>query len=366
MFEILLLISLFFYAYQIALAVYGLYRTPRLVESEETPAVTLIVACRNEEANIGRCLASLVAVDYPHDRLEIIISDGASQDATCHIVEEYAAKFPFVQLHKADQSRRIKGKGNAIHQAVELAKGEIILMTDADCTVQPTWVKETLKYFRPEVGLVGGYTIPQGKKIFDKIQTLDWCCVLSLSGGLLSSGVPITAIGNNFCFRKKAYEDVGGYESVKFSITEDYALFKAIWQLPQWKVIYPMNQFTFNTTQPMPTLRELYEQKKRWTLGGLDASGLSMAVGIVTLAAHLAVLLGFVFLPVGLAFYYLMLKFIFDFALIYTAVSRFRKGRALGAFLAWQVYYFTFVFTAAVVLATARKVVWKGIEYSVK
>jgi cellulose synthase/poly-beta-1,6-N-acetylglucosamine synthase-like glycosyltransferase len=352
-----------FYLIQSLIFTYGLYLFPKTKSHPNHPFISIVVAARNEEKNIGNTLESLVRIDYPRDKFEIIISDGASTDRTCEVVKSYIEQFPFIRLHHADQNRPIRGKANAIHQAVEIAKGEFILMTDADCKVEPTWAKSTVDYFTDEVGLVCGITIPQPKDWFSAMQTLDWCYILSVSSARASIGFPIGGIGNNFSYRKKTYEEIGGYEQIKFSITEDFALFQAILK-SRWKIAFPLLYETHNRTEPMPNLHELYDQKKRWTLGGLDAKvGQAMLAGAM-FAVHLLSIVAFFILPFPIALFNLVLKFLSDFILILSSLSRLKLTKWLWAFFFFELYYYAFVFVVPIVLAFSRNIEWKGLSYN--
>ncbi len=358
-----------FYLVQACLFCWGLNRLPKQRKlPDELPFVSVVVAARNEEQNIARTLDSLVEIDYPHDRFEIIISDGASTDATPSIVEDYVRRFSFVHLHRADQNRKIRGKANAVHQAVERSKGEFIFLTDADCVVQKTWVKETLKFFADDVGLVCGITIPKEldktkrDNWFSAMQSLDWCYILGISSGRASMGFPIGGIGNNFTFRKQAYQEIGGYENIKFSITEDFALFQAILK-SRWKIVFPTLYETHNFTEPIQTLDELYAQKKRWTLGGLDASAVHSFFALLMFLVHLFSLLDFGLLPIEIALSVLGVKFIADLFILVPVLKKLREFWLAKYFFLFELYYYVFVFLVPVVIGFSRNVQWKGISY---
>ncbi len=351
-----------YYFLQTLTLVYGLFRLPKRRAWSELPRVTVVVAARNEEKNIGRTLASLVELDYPRDKLEIIVSDGASTDNTCAVVESFAANYDIVKLHRADQSRSIRGKANAIHQAIERSSGEFIMMTDADCAVQPSWIRQTLEHFTDEVGLVCGITIPVPKNAFAAMQLLDWVYILATSSGRASIGQPIGGIGNNFNFRRQTYDDVGGYAAIKFSVTEDFALFQAILK-SRWKIAFPILYETHNQTEPMPTVSELYAQKKRWTLGALDASFTQGILAAEMFLAHLLPLVAFAVLPFTTALAALAVKFLADAMLILPALSRLRQLKTLYAFPLFEVYYYLFVFAVPIILSFSREIIWKDISY---
>jgi glycosyltransferase involved in cell wall biosynthesis len=64
----------------------------------ELPLVSVVVPCRNERRYIGPCLDALLAMDYPHDRLEILVADGMSDDGTRDVLAAYAARNPIVRV----------------------------------------------------------------------------------------------------------------------------------------------------------------------------------------------------------------------------------------------------------------------------
>ncbi|MGE5760005.1 MAG: glycosyltransferase family 2 protein [Gemmatimonadota bacterium] len=91
------------------------------------PLVTIVVPCRNEERYIVECLDSILACDYPPDRLEVLVVDGMSDDGTRTVLAEYAARNPLVRV--LDNPRRITPV--ALHLAIRAARGEVIVRMDA-------------------------------------------------------------------------------------------------------------------------------------------------------------------------------------------------------------------------------------------
>ena len=96
------------------------------VSVAEAP-VTVIIAARNEEKNIDACLRSLVGNGLPAFA-EVIVVDDHSNDGTARIIMKWSDKIPAIQLLK---NRGEAGKKNAISEAMKIAKGELILFTDA-------------------------------------------------------------------------------------------------------------------------------------------------------------------------------------------------------------------------------------------
>ena len=65
---------------------------------DERPKLSVVIPCRNERKALPRCLDSLIANDFPHERLEIWVVDGNSDDGTAEIAKEYASRYPFIKL----------------------------------------------------------------------------------------------------------------------------------------------------------------------------------------------------------------------------------------------------------------------------
>lgn len=91
------------------------------------PLVTIVVPCRNEERYIVECLDSILACDYPSDRLEVLVVDGMSDDGTRAVLADYAARNPLVRM--LDNPRRITPV--ALNLAIRAARGEVIVRMDA-------------------------------------------------------------------------------------------------------------------------------------------------------------------------------------------------------------------------------------------
>lgn len=98
---------------------------------EEYPEVTYIIAAYNEEKNIRKKLENTVLLDYPKKKLEIIIASDGSSDKTNNIVEEFIKENNELDIKLYEVKNR-KGKTNAQNEAIQIAKGEILVFSDAN------------------------------------------------------------------------------------------------------------------------------------------------------------------------------------------------------------------------------------------
>ncbi|MCF8129183.1 MAG: mycofactocin biosynthesis glycosyltransferase MftF [Deltaproteobacteria bacterium] len=114
------------------------------------PHVSIIVPVYNRSHEIGPCLESLLNLNYPASRREIIVVDDASTDQTVSVVSGYDVR---LVIHSKNL-----GQSAARNAGVGAAKGEIIAFMDSDCTADPQWLRDLLPYFHdPRLALVGGH-----------------------------------------------------------------------------------------------------------------------------------------------------------------------------------------------------------------
>jgi cellulose synthase/poly-beta-1,6-N-acetylglucosamine synthase-like glycosyltransferase len=129
------------------------------IMDSDLPKVTILVSMPNEEKVINNILSSLINVDYPKDKLEIIPINDHSTDKTKEILDLYASRYSFIKPYHRYEGPR--GKQNGINEAVEIAQGDIIIVYDADYIVPKGQIKDMIKAFiDPEVGAVMGRVIP--------------------------------------------------------------------------------------------------------------------------------------------------------------------------------------------------------------
>lgn len=119
------------------------------------PFVSIIVPVRNAERTLEETFNYLLKLDYPQDKLEIIVADGGSHDKTVSIIEKWVKKHAFITLVVVPNS---PSPGHARNKAMDIAKGEYFLFTDGDCAPKADWIAQLLAPFAkdPQIGGVGG------------------------------------------------------------------------------------------------------------------------------------------------------------------------------------------------------------------
>jgi cellulose synthase/poly-beta-1,6-N-acetylglucosamine synthase-like glycosyltransferase len=325
------------------------------------PTVTIVIAARNEEENIRRCLDSMIALTYPRHLLEVIVVDDRSTDATPAVVGEYASRHAFITLLRAEQGTdHLQGKANALMQGIEATSGEILLFTDADCSVPRSWVEHVTSYYTNErVGIVAGFTSLRADTWFEGIQAIDWYALFSVAAATIRLHYPVTAVGNNLSVRRKAYDVIGGYRSTPFSVTEDYALFHAITTNTAYIARFPLNRAMAVASQPCSTFTELLQQKTRWFTGGRDMDAKSLAVFSVSYLLNLTMMVALILGEWETTAVALAVKTLVDIGLTVPTLGVFGRWGLLRYFLLYEVYYCFYVLIFPVIVLIRKDVVWK-------
>jgi cellulose synthase/poly-beta-1,6-N-acetylglucosamine synthase-like glycosyltransferase len=338
-------------------------RSLDLIDHQHLPFVSVVIPARNEEQNIATCLESVLNQTYPKDRHEIILVNDNSTDKTGIIAEEFAGRTDRLKIIIAKENPDLTGRSNALAQGIDIAKGEVILMTDADCVIPPTWVEYIAKRFVDGIDVMGSITLQQTENWFEGMQSLDWALILGVGSATIGLGIPISIIGNNFSIRRSAYDAVNGFRGIKNSVTEDFQLFKSVVDSGSKGARFPLDSRIRIMTLPCPSVKELIMQKHRWGRGGMDLSPLGFAIIATSFITHVALLIGWFFLPLSAMAFVFLIKFLGDLTFLTRVLSLTGKLQDLKYFLHFEMYYLLYVLSMPFKVFFDRKVVWKGRAY---
>ena len=191
----------------------------------DAPLVSVLVAARNEERAIARCLGSLLGQRYP--RYEIIVADDRSEDATPEILRE---QFPSVRAVRIPSlPEGCAGKSHALAVAAREARGDWLLFTDADTVHSPLSIQVPLAWaLRNGVGALSLLPHPACEGFWEKT-------VQPIVGIMLFMLFPLPRVnrdrsrtafanGQYLLIRRDAYARIGGHEAVQSFPLEDIAM----------------------------------------------------------------------------------------------------------------------------------------------
>lgn len=333
------------------------------------PLVSVIVAVRNEVPVLTHCLQSLADLDYPADKLQILIVNDDSRDASGAHIDAFCRAHPQMQaIHLTRDEKKLPGKAGAVLRAMDQATGEVIFLTDADCRVPPAWIHSLLGAFSPHTGLAGGFTVLRAletpNRTFDDIQTLDWLFLLGIAAVAMDMNKPLSWMGNNMAFRRSAYEAVGGYPALGHSLIEDFTLLDAISRRSNYSVAVQPDQAAVVVSTPVPSLSLLYQQRRRWAMGIQPVRPLGKLLMLSSTIMH-GLLLAGLFLAPWVSGLFAMGKIASDYQIIRILAGHTNTRISPGAFIAFEWFYGLYSLIIPFSLLFDRRIKWKDQDFSV-
>ncbi len=223
--------------------------------------ISVLVPAMNEEKTIGETIESIFKIDYPIEEL-IVLNDG-STDSTKNIVEKMLKKYPKLKLI----NKKNTGKGDSLNQGIKMAKGELVVVVDADSYPDRDSFKKLVGFFDNErVGAATCVFVPRNNnKFLEKMQVIEYN-IIAFTRKLLEyvDGIYVTP-GPLAMYRKSALEKIGGFDTK--NMTEDIEI--------AWKLIYAgydrkMCLSTNATTTAPDKFKAWYRQRRRWGIGGIQ------------------------------------------------------------------------------------------------
>ncbi|MFQ5869668.1 MAG: glycosyltransferase [Candidatus Zixiibacteriota bacterium] len=321
------------YCAYILLFLRGLFKL-KTGRNENLHTFSVVIPARNESDNIESCLNSVLKQDYPEDKFEVIVVDDGSEDNTLDIAQRFSRSNDRVKTVSVNEPPRgISPKKYAVSKGIEVATGEVIVTTDADCVVQPGWLKGLNRHLEDEVGMVVGYTdYRKEETFFSNLEALDYFSHRACAAGALAAGITFTSTASNLAYRTTLFQEVGKFEEVgKWISGDDDLLLKLVRTKTKWKIVPATSTDTFVTTNGSRSFSEFLSRRIRWAskgtaYGSTISAFLKATVGLYLLFLILLPLA--IALPNYLLFYWYALgaKLLCDFLLLLKAAKIF--GRA--------------------------------------
>lgn len=361
----------------LALYRYQVYQNPEFnplifntqKEYHSLPPISILVACRNEEKNIINCLKALYHLNYPKEKVQILIGNDQSTDNTAKLVmdfiEEYRSElFPnyLKMIDIQDGISDLKAKARVMAQLDIHATGAYYLITDADVQVNPNWALGLLASLSMDMGVASGTTMVKSAGFSGRMQEIDWTYFMGLLNLISFSGIPATAVGNNMIVKKSAYWETGGYGKIQFSITEDYKLYSEICK-KGWGWNNVMNEHVLAFSEKIDGFIPLLHQRKRWLSGGKELPWYWWILfGVYALFYFMIPLLLVFQWKMGLLFW--ILKFFIQTIQINRIYSLIKqdKHNIISHFF-YEIYMFCVTIGTSIFFLLPAKTIWKGRKY---
>ncbi|MFO7526158.1 MAG: glycosyltransferase [Ignavibacteriaceae bacterium] len=266
---ILIIIVLFLIIYIITVIIFnrGLNKAFNSYSPEaDNLKISVVVAAKNEERNIENLIRSFENQEYPQDFFELIIVDDNSKDATLAKAKSLASDKNNIRVFSVNNPNSPPKKG-ALSIGIENSHHDFIMVTDADCTPLPGWIKSFAGKFRD------GYDFLFGLAPFNQRNNSDInsvICFENLRSSLLTFaaagiGMPFSASARSFGFKKESFNKIQGYKNT-LHVTggdDDLLIQEALKNDMSIGTVTSLKAFVYS--DPPFTFKEYRAQKKRHT-----------------------------------------------------------------------------------------------------
>ena len=310
----LLMIIALIYAPAIGWLIIGALRLPKFQISNTQPITkfTIIIPFRNEEINLPALVKSMEHLAYPTEFFEVILVNDASEDNGEYILQKLVQES---KLHlRILQNKRISAspKKDAIRAALEQAKHEWIITTDADCELPKNWLSCFDQIIRNEVPnmVCGPVVYKRNRSLLEHFQFLDGLSLQGVAMGSLGWSQPMLCNGANLAYKKSVFEAVEGYKyNDHIASGDDIFLLEKIQTYYPNTVCYLNSKEAVVLTKPESNWSQAIQQRIRWASKTAKQKKIaSKVLGIIVFLGNLAFLASlFLFAWDASPFYLLMI-----------------------------------------------------------
>jgi len=330
--------------------------------------VTIIIAARNEEMNIGKTLDCIVGQDFPKELLEVIVVDDHSTDKTGQIVSSYSDRG--VKLITLNEGNKLNSyKKFAINKAVNASTGDVIITTDADCRMGPKWVLSVIQYMEGQNKLMVSSPVcyDHEKSYFEKLQTLEFLYLIGLGAAGIGNGNPTTCNGANLAYRKSLFFEMGGFNGIdELASGDDELLLHKVAERHAESIGFCKSRDAIVYTDAKENLKSFLSQRKRWASKSTKYKDKKVVVlGVCIWLFNLSFLLSLIFLLLGifdaseLVITSLIMKILVELIFLYPILSFVNRKELLWSLPLLSVVHSLYLVYIGIV-GNIGKYDWKG------
>ena len=233
------------------------------------PTVSILIPAQNEDQVIGRLLQRMKELTYPKEKLQVVVIDDASLDATGKVSEEYSQQCHFIKVLHRNGHGSGKGKAAAMNAGLAISTGEIVLCFDADYLPPNDIVEKLIKKFvDPEVGAVQGrpVVLNEPKNLLTRLVAMERMGGYRVDQEARGTLGLIPQFGGTVGgFRRSIIESLGGFDEKM--LTEDTDLTFHICLLG-YKIRYVGDAECYE--EAVETWRAYWRQRHRWARGHMQ------------------------------------------------------------------------------------------------
>ena len=239
-----------------------LQKFPEIINEEYKPFVTVMIPAHNEESVIASTVENILGLDY--ENFEIIVIDDRSSDNTASVIRELENKHAKVTALVREKDA-FPGKSAVLNDAFKIAKGDAILVFDADATVEPDFLKKMIPHLEPkEVGAVQARKVIRNKNVnlLTRCQNNEYTMDAHLQVGRDSVKGAVELRGNGELIKREAIEDIGGWNN--YTIVDDLDMSTRL-HIKGWDIRFCLDAVVYE--EGIIYIKPLYRQRRRWLEG---------------------------------------------------------------------------------------------------
>ncbi|WP_029036726.1 glycosyltransferase family 2 protein [Salinimicrobium xinjiangense] len=332
---------------------------------------SIIIPLRNEAENLPSLFESLLKLKYPEEQFEILLINDSSTDASEALCEEFRRKYPELNIQLLQNIRKSGSpKKDAILTAIEVATKDFILTTDADCVVPEKWLREFDAIIREkELQVVAGpVMLKNGVPKMAFLRSFEEMDMLSLQAATIGSfglGIPLLCNGANFCYSKKAFFEVNGFEGNDQIGSGDDIFLLEKYQKRGLKTAFLKSAEAIVLTKPASSWKQLFSQRVRWAAKtSRYKNPFAKALGVLVFGMNFMLLIVFAGVlsglsPLSLLLVVFLAKFNVDFFLIYNTAKFYGRKSSVKSYFLSSIFY-PFFSSSVAMFSLFSGYEWKG------
>ena len=239
-----------------------LEKYPQIINENYKPYVTVMIPAHNEESVISNTVHNILNMDY--ENFDIIVIDDRSTDNTASVIKDLENKYDKVTA-LVRPTDAFPGKSAVLNDAFKIAKGEAILVFDADATVEPDFLSKLIPYLEPkDVGAVQARKVIRNKNVnlLTRCQNNEYTMDTHFQAGRDSIKGAVELRGNGELIKRQAIEDIGGWNN--YTLVDDLDMSTRL-HVKGWDIRFCPDAVVYE--EGIIYLRPLYRQRRRWLEG---------------------------------------------------------------------------------------------------
>lgn len=241
-----------------------LRKHPPVINHDYKPFITIMIPAHNEGIVIKNTVENITTVDY--DNYELILIDDRSEDNTAEVIKQIAEEHPNIK-YLIREKDAFPGKSAVLNDALKMAKGEAILVFDADARIKPDFIKNLLPKLEPEdVGAVQARKVISNRNdnFLTRCQDNEMALDTHFQIGRDAVKGAVELRGNGELIKRKALEDIGGWNN--YTITDDLDMSTRM-QIKGWDIRFcpEVSVYEEGVMEIVPLIR----QRRRWIEGSI-------------------------------------------------------------------------------------------------